>query len=208
MAGRPKKTSDVTYAEWLKYHDSIWWKRLLDVQRPYRRHLRSLELGFVLDVGCGLGRNLNNLAGNGVGVDHNPELVASARARGFTAFLPDEFLASEYGTPQRFDALLMSHVAEHMHFDEARALLGTYLPFLREGGRAVLITPQQVGFRSDPTHVEFFDFALLTKLAEAVGLQVLKHYSFPFPQFAGRLFRHNEFVLIAKKVLASKPGQT
>jgi len=173
------------------------------VQRPYRRHLRSLDLGFVLDVGCGLGRNLNNLAGHGVGVDHNPELVASARARGFTAFLPDEFLGSEYGVAEKFDALLVSHVVEHMHFDEARVLVERYLPFLRQAGRAVFITPQLVGFRSDPTHVEFFDFPKLTKLAETVGLQVRKHYSFPFPEFAGRVFRHNEFVLLADKVPVS-----
>jgi SAM-dependent methyltransferase len=206
MDRRPKNTSDVTYAEWLKYHDSIWWKRLVDVQRPYRRHLRSLDLGFVLDVGCGLGRNLNNLAGNGIGLDHNPELVASARARGFTVFLPDEFLRSEYGTPGRFDALLVSHVVEHMHFDEARILVETYLPFLRQGGRVVFITPQLVGFRSDPTHVEFFDFPALTRLAEALGLHVQKHYSFPFPEFAGRLFRHNEFVLLAEKVSVNTPS--
>jgi SAM-dependent methyltransferase len=206
MDGRPTKTSDVTYAEWLKYHDSIWWKRFLDVQLPYRRHLRSLELGFVLDIGCGLGRNLNNLAGQGIGVDHNPELVAAAQARGFKVFVPDEFLRSEYGVPQRFDAILVSHVVEHMHFEEALTLVGKYLPFVRDGGRIVFITPQVVGFRSDPTHVEFFDFPLLTKLAQALGLQVQKHYSFPFPEFVGKLFRHNEFVLIAKKVPATAAG--
>jgi SAM-dependent methyltransferase len=192
-------TSDASYAQWLKRQESLWWKRLLDVQRPYRRHLRKLDLGFVLDVGCGLGRNLRNLAGKGVGVDHNPESVALVRERGYTAFLPEEFLVSEYGTPGRFDTLLLSHVAEHMHFDEARALVATYLPFLRIDGRIVLITPQDMGFRSDPTHVEFFDFESLRRLAADLGLEVEKHYSFPFPRFVGHLFKHNEFVLLARK---------
>jgi SAM-dependent methyltransferase len=199
MKSRPTTTSDSSYAEWLKHQDSIWWKRLLDVQRPYRRHLRSLKLGLVLDVGCGLGRNLKNLAGQGIGVDHNPEFVASARMRGFTAFLPAEFLASEYGAPGRFDAVLVSHVVEHMRFDEAVVLVRTYLPFLRPGGRVVLITPQRAGFRSDPTHIEFFDFEALTRLAGALGLDVQRHYSFPFPLFVGSFFKHNEFVLLANK---------
>jgi len=197
MQGQPS-TSDPTYVEWLKRQEAIWWKKLLDVQRPYRRHLQALELGSVLDVGCGLGRNLLNLRGRGVGVDHNPEFVAAARARGFIAFLPDEFRASEYGTPGRFDSLLLSHVLEHMHFDEAHALVETYLPSVRPGGRVVFITPQEAGFRSDPTHVEWCDFAALLRLAEALHLAVEKHYSFPFPRFVGRWFKYNEFILLAR----------
>jgi hypothetical protein len=38
------------------------------------------------DVGCGLGRNLGHLDGNGVGVDHNAESVAIAQSRGLRAF--------------------------------------------------------------------------------------------------------------------------
>jgi SAM-dependent methyltransferase len=193
------RTGDASYTEWLRRQESVWWKKLLDVQRPYRRHLRSLDLGLVLDVGCGLGRNLHNLGGGGVGIDHNPACVAAARARGYTAFLPEEFLASEYGKPGRFDALLLAHVAEHMHFEEARALVATYVPYLRQDARVVFITPQEAGFRSDPTHVELLDFAALTRLAEELNLKVDRHYSFPFPRFVGRLFKYNEFVLLARK---------
>jgi SAM-dependent methyltransferase len=175
-----------------------WWKRLLDVQRPYRSHLRRMQLGLVLDLGCGLGRNLANLGG-GVGVDHNPHSVALARSRGHTAFLPDDFRASPYGQPSRFDSLLLAHVAEHMRFDEARALLAEYLPYVRNGGRAVLITPQEAGYRSDPTHVEPYDLAALDRLARAVGLAPEAAYSFPFPRLAGKVFKYNESVLIARK---------
>jgi len=42
------------------------------VQAPYRRNLRRLVGDrAVLDVGCGIGRNLANLGPGSVGVDHN-----------------------------------------------------------------------------------------------------------------------------------------
>lgn len=192
-------TADAEYTERLETLESAWWKRLLDVQRPYRRHLQSLEMGFALDVGCGVGRNLRNLRGNAVGVDHNSASVALAQSRGYSAFLPDAFLASEYAKPGRFDSLLLAHVAEHMHFDEARVLLSTYLPFVKAGARVVLITPQRAGFRSESTHVELLDFAKLSSLATGLDLKVEDQYSFPFPQFVGSFFKYNEFVLLARK---------
>ena len=63
----------------------------------------------------------------------------------------------------------------------------------------VLITPQEAGFRSDPTHVEAFDFARLAALVGELGLAAERSYSFPLPRLAGRLFPHNEFVALARK---------
>jgi SAM-dependent methyltransferase len=194
-------TQDASYAERLESLESAWWKRALDVQRPYRWNLRRLDLGFVLDVGCGLGRNLVNLGGRnaGVGVDHSAEAVARARSRGLVAFLPDEFRASDYAVSGRFDSMLVAHVAEHMSFGEAQELVRSYLPYLRPGGRLVLMTPQEAGFRSDPTHVEYLDLDGLARLARSLELEPDRAYSFPFPRAAGRLFKHNEFVLVARR---------
>jgi 2-polyprenyl-3-methyl-5-hydroxy-6-metoxy-1,4-benzoquinol methylase len=192
---------DAAYAERLRTKESVWWKRLLDVQLPYRLHLRRLNLGFVLDVGCGLGRNLTNLGGAsaGVGVDPNRDAVAVCRSRGLIAFTPDELAASEYAQPGRFDTLLISHVLEHLSSEDAMALIARYVPWVRSGGRAVLITPQEAGYRSDPTHVEFVDLARLEHVSHATGLTTVAAYSFPFPRTVGRWFKYNEFVLIARK---------
>lgn len=191
-------TREAAYADRLSRIEGAWWKRALDVQRPYRWHLRRLGLGFTLDVGCGIGRNLAHLGWNGVGVDHNAEAVATARRRGLVALLPDEFRASAYAVPRRFDALLLAHVVEHMRFDEARELIASYLPFVRAGGHVVLIAPQEAGFASDATHVELMDFAALDRLACANGLVPERAYSFPLPRPFGRVFRYNEFVLVAR----------
>ncbi|HEX3694490.1 MAG TPA: class I SAM-dependent methyltransferase [Polyangia bacterium] len=189
-------TRDVSYAERLEGFDR-GWRRLLDVQRPYRWHIRRLDLGFVLDLGCGVGRNLSHLNGNGVGVDHSAATVERARARGLQAFTPEEFHSSNFAQSHRFDALLVAHVVEHMTFSEAAALVTEYLPLVRPGGRVVFIVPQRAGFRSDPTHVEFFDESALRRLAHTVGLEVSRCYSFPFIAWAGGLFPYNETVLIA-----------
>lgn len=171
-------------------------RRLLPTQAPYRWNLRRLRLGRVLDVGCGVGRNLRHCAPGSVGVDHNAHSVAAARARGLTAYTPEEFAATDC-VPGSFDSLLCAHVLEHLDAAKASALLARYLPYVRPGGRAVLITPQEAGFASDATHVRFVGFPELTEEARAVGLDVRRAYSFPLPRAAGRIFRHNEFVLVS-----------
>src|SRR5438105_4262964 len=115
--------SDAQYAEQRLRAESAWWKRLLDVQWPYRWNLRRLGLGLVLEVGCGVGRNLFHLRGHSVGVDRNRHAVGIARSRGLPAYTPEELRGSEWGKPGRFDALLFSHVLEHMTRQEAAELV-------------------------------------------------------------------------------------
>src|SRR6185503_19361862 len=77
-----RATSGADYTARLSSLGDQWWKRALDVQAPYRWNLRRLELGFTLDIGCGLGRNLKHLEGRGVGIDHNQTSIDIARAAG------------------------------------------------------------------------------------------------------------------------------
>ena len=192
-------TEDASYAERRLSAENAWWKRLLDVQRPYRAHLRKLRLGLVLEVGCGVGRNLDHLRGTSIGVDHNRRAVEIARARGLKAFMAEELRSSPWATPGRFDSLLFSHVLEHMRAAQATELVRGYLDLLADAGRVVAITPQEAGFRSDPTHVEFMDFDALEGVLRGAGLHVQVRYSFPLPRLAGPVFKYNEFVSISRK---------
>lgn len=197
MAGPTADTKSSAYTRYLG--ERRGWKRWVDVQAPYRWNLRRLRLGFTLDLGCGTGRNLAHLEGNGVGIDHNEHSVAAARARGLEAYTGAEFASSPHARPGRFDALLVAHVLEHMRLEEAIALVGQHLGYVRGGGRVVLITPQEAGFASDATHVDFTGFEELERVLGAHGLALERRYSFPFPRLAGRLFVHNEFVVVGRK---------
>lgn len=176
-----------------------WWKPSTIIQAPYRWNIRRLGLARTLDVGCGVGRNLLHLDGNGVGVDTNEHSVAVARSRGLVAYSADEFADSEDGKAESYDSLLFAHVLEHMTNNQAEALVGTYLPYLRRGGNLVIIVPQAAGFASDATHVEFVDDAVIGRIWATHGLESMSLTSFPFPRAAGKVFVHNETVALARR---------
>ena len=191
-------TEGADYTARLKRLSSQGWKTRVDVQLPYRWNLRRLTPGRVLDVGCGLGRNLLHLGGNGVGIDHNPSSVEAARAAGLTAYLPEDFHQSLHARPHGYDALLLAHVLEHVDAQAADDLMTDYLPFIRPGGRVILITPQERGFATDATHVRWVDAERSQQHLLAHGLLLDRHYSFPFPRAAGKVFPYNEFVVTGR----------
>ncbi len=194
--GKVTDTAHSDYAERLVRLRSAWWKRIIDVQAPYRWNIRRLRLGRTLDVGCGIGRNLHHLGADAVGVDHNADSIAVARSEGLTAYTREEFLESANCVPASFDTLLLAHVVEHMDRDAAIGIVADYVTFLKPGGRVVFITPQEAGYRTDETHVRFVDFDGLADLAAATGFVITRRYSFPFPRTIGKVFPYNEFVVV------------
>lgn len=191
-------STDANYTRRLQRLSGRRWKRL--VPNPYRWNIRRLATGRVLDIGCGIGRCLDFVRPRGVGVDPNETAVAVCREKGHQAYRPEEFVAA-YGTPEsgrQFDTLLCSHVLEHLDEPTGVGLLCSYLPHLGEGGRVILITPQERGQRSDPTHVRLMDAPALAELTDKCGLVVERISSFPLPRQFGRWFIYNETVTTAR----------
>lgn len=108
----------------------------------------------ILDVGCGYGRTLSALraAGiSGIGIDINPEIVASNKRNGLNCFTPDEFTSQH----PVVDVIIMSHVIEHFVPRELVAFLDKYLECLRPGGYLLVATPLLTArFFDDFDHVK------------------------------------------------------
>ena len=184
------------YTERLERLSDARWRNVLSVQAPYRWNLRRLEPGRVLDVGCGIGRNLLHLDGNGVGVDTSQASVDVAKSRGCVAYTVGDFGDSEDAVAGGFDSLLFAHVLEHMSLSDASHLVREYLPYIAPGGRVIVIVPQEAGYASDDTHINFLDSSDVTTLMEDCELVEIRDYSFPFPRRLGKVFRYNETVVV------------
>lgn len=192
-------TASAVYTDRLKSLSGAKWKRILNAQAPYQWNLRRLSLGRTLDVGCGIGRNRGSLGAGSIGVDHNEHSVAYCSSQGFEAYTPDDFLQKFSPDKDVFDSLLIAHVFEHLTAEQDHVLLNQYLPYLRPGGRVVIITPQEAGYASDSSHVEFMPFDKIAAIVSALGLRTCTFYSFPFPRLVGRWFKYNEFIFVAEK---------
>ena len=140
MSDRDDTRSDA-YTRRLETLADAGWKRFFDVQAPYRWNIRRLDLGFTLDVGCGIGRNLLHLGGHGVGIDHNADSIEVAKQRGCTALTSDTFDDSEHARADHFDSLLLSHVVEHTLSSEASDLGTHYLCCCPLPGNCCPISP-------------------------------------------------------------------
>ena len=197
-------TEAASYAERLRSKQQVWWKRILPVQLPYRLNIKRQHLGRTLDIGCGIGRNMQALSADSLGIDHNAQSVELAKQAGMRAMTAEEFLRSDEARPASFDGFLIAHVLEHMDEEQGRELLRTYLPYLRPGGSVFIVCPQEVGYRSDPTHVRFTTGEDIARVCREVGLTPQSNYSFPFPRPLGKVFIYNEFCV--KATLEAAPA--
>ncbi len=204
MKIKVQDTNTEDYANYLMKRQNSLVTKLF--QLPYQNHLRLLRLKRVLEIGCGAGRNLRTCSKESVGIDHNLLLVNACKKMGLTTFSTEEW-ESRVGNENSgsFDTLLISHVAEHIQYSDFVTLLKKYSQYLKSNGRVVVLCPQERGYASDATHIEFMNFERLessfidASLNEGFKYKVNQRYSFPFPRFMGKYFLFNEFVVIASK---------
>lgn len=191
------KTNSITYTQRLVQIQGGFIKKLLWPVNPYKWNIRRACKGTVLDIGCGIGRNLKYLKNKqNVGVDHNAGSVEICRQDGFEACVPDEF--HSMFAHRKFQTLLLSHVIEHLTLDQTHSMLEEYLPYMDVDSRLVIICPQQRGFASDETHVTYFHEKNIRDLLVRFLFKKILYKSFPLPKFFGKLFIYNEHVVVAQ----------
>lgn len=144
-------------------------------------YLPSQTGGRLLEVGCGSGTMLATMAGYGwdvTGLDFDERAVANARAKGLEVHHGG--LAQQRYSEHMFDAVVMSHVIEHVA--EPEALLRECLRILKPGGKLVVITPNVSGrmhamYRGNwlhldpPRHLFLFSPTALATLVDKAGFR-------------------------------------
>lgn len=169
------------------------WARLLGYLiylNPIRRanvggsvsYLRSMENGRLLDVGCGNGAMLESLEALGwevEGVDFDSLAVGCARKKGLRVHLGT--LAAQGLPPGSFDAVISSHVIEHV--PDPLGLLRECHRILKPGGQLIFITPNAGGWGhrlygpdwrglEPPRHLHIFTLESLAAIATAAGFTI------------------------------------
>ncbi len=168
-------------------------------------YLEARPGGRLLDVGCGNGTLLERMRRLGwqvEGVETDPEAVRRARARRLAVGLGAP--ADQGYADASFDAVVMSHVIEHVA--DPVSLLADCRRLLRPGGRLVMTTPNAAswGHRScraawlhldPPRHLRVFTSAALEPLASRAGFGTISTRTtgaFAAPAlFASRVIRRH-----------------
>lgn len=171
----------------------------------------------ILDVGCGAGDNARALIARGATVHgvtaSADELAIAADVMARVTLADVESWNADY-TPASFDAILLSHVLEHLV--DPRRVIARLLPLLRDGGRMYVAVPNiafwqqrlrvlrgifryEDGGIMDRTHLRFFTYNTAQELLAVPGLRVvdasvtgsapLKPLRGIFPSLASRIDR-------------------
>jgi SAM-dependent methyltransferase len=172
---------------------------------PLIANLPSGRTGRLLDVGCGdadLVRAAQDQGWKAEGVDFDPAAVEFARRRGLNVSLGS--LAGQGYVADNFDAIVMSHVIEHV--PDPILLLKECHRILKPEGRLILATPNVDGWfhrkflqnwvhLDPPRHLYLFGTGTLTESVRRSGfnkpVKCFTELGAPFAYGASELIRRN-----------------
>jgi 2-polyprenyl-3-methyl-5-hydroxy-6-metoxy-1,4-benzoquinol methylase len=150
-------------------------------------HLQAKPGGRLLEIGCGSGAGLQLMQEKGwcvTGLDFDEDAVRNARGKGLDVHY-GQLSAQEFGD-QTFDAVVMSHVIEHV--PTPVALLSECRRILKAEGVLVALTPNAVSSLhlkygqywrglEIPRHLQIFTPEALAGVAERAGYTVVETFT-------------------------------
>jgi 2-polyprenyl-3-methyl-5-hydroxy-6-metoxy-1,4-benzoquinol methylase len=142
-------------------------------------NLPFMEQGKLLEIGCGSGTGLEYLSSKSwqvEGLDFDPEAVTQAKNKGLNVSAGE--LADQQYDANSLDAIIMSHVIEHVI--DPNALLQECLRILKPKGYCVMATPNSHSFGHNyykqnwrglelPRHLHIFNLKNLQEICAQVG---------------------------------------
>ena len=145
-------------------------------------YLSFFSTGPVLELACGRGEFLDLLRDAGLpasGVDLDEGMVERAVERGHQVVLGDAVSHLEEVEPASLGGVFCAHFLEHLQPDDVARVYAAAARALRPGCAFVAVVPSAgslsvlgYDFWRDPTHVRFYDPALLSFFAAQAGLEV------------------------------------
>jgi O-antigen chain-terminating methyltransferase len=162
-------------------------------QEVYRRHLEGRRRA--VDLGCGRGELLELMRDAGVaayGVDTEPDFVDLVAEKGLEIRREDALAHVAGLAPGEVDAIVASHLVEHLPPAAVARLVGAAADALADGGILIVETPNpesllagSVNFHRAPTHLRPVHPETLAFLCESAGfsdVEILRLSPVPDPE--------------------------
>ena len=155
-----------------------------NLKNKYQLATKSLSVGKMLEIGCGVGDFLHTAEEHGwecIGVEPSEEAKAIATKRTKASVLSSEELESL--ADEQFDLITMWHVLEHV--DDLRWEMDQLQRLIKPHGRIVIAVPNYKSYDGQyykehwaaydvPRHLNHFNRTVLTKMFKTKGLELKK----------------------------------
>jgi 2-polyprenyl-3-methyl-5-hydroxy-6-metoxy-1,4-benzoquinol methylase len=155
--------------------------------------ISNLNINNILDIGCGDGYLLNNLAINAdkFGVDLSNEAILFAQAFSNNAHFEVKDLLD---IKMRYDLVTLIEVMEHIPDDEIELFMGKALNLIKEGGYLIVSVPTTV-VPVHKKHYRHYDELTLTKHVQLnSSMKLIKEF---------RIYKNSYLLKFVIKILSN-----
>lgn len=164
------------YASYFRHETTHWWFRWrFDLIADVLGSLDRDGSPRILDAGCGTGQTLKRLEphGDAVGIDHSPQAIGYARARGVRRLVRGS-VADPPFRDGSFDCVLALDVLEHV--DDDVGLLAKLRAVVAPGGHLIVTVPAFAALWSEHDeinqHKRRYRARQLSRLIEEAGFDL------------------------------------